>query len=186
MKYIDHASCQGRVPIGLSSVLFCNGIENMPFEAMRQGGKNNLILDGDGTVGRHGDARVDPLAIGALIRARQQGYVTNVAYVSNNPDKDLAEIRAEQLGIIPELTLTPNTLRHRKPGRYMIELALKRLDQPPSSVVGVGDGLTDLYAYYTAGIDGVHVHKFGHQEARGYPGRPTIRWFVLAALHRVI
>jgi|AntRauTorckE6833_2_1112554.scaffolds.fasta_scaffold00077_19 predicted HAD superfamily phosphohydrolase YqeG len=186
MKYRNHASCQGKISIGSSSVLFCNGIENMPFEAMHQGGKNSLILDGDGTVGRHSDARVDTSAIEALNQAREQGHITNVAYVSNNPDKDLADIRAKQLGITPELTLTPDTLRHRKPGQYMIRLALKRLDADPTSVVGVGDGLTDLHAYYTAGLDSVHVHKFGHQEARGYVGRPTIRRFVLGALHKAL
>lgn len=132
-----------------------------------------LIIDGDNTVFPHDEELAPASTTQKLHDIREQGYVEEIALVSNNPDLDLAKSRAT--AIKADTVAVPASITDMKPGSTLVRQAIKERGARPEVTIGVGDGVTDYLAYLKTGIPTAIVDGYGPQDARGYPMRSAIR-----------
>lgn len=143
---------------------------------------SGFILDADATIFRHDDLEAYPDGWAFLNKLGSFGI--RYAFVSNNPNEELARLRSEKLDLPPELYIFPNRIRDFKPSPVMVKQALGALCIGPEDSIGVADGITDAIAYRLAGVKDVKLVIRDPLEAKGYPGRPKVRqaWYQKAGI----
>lgn len=157
------------------SIAFTPTIEQIPFGHIRENqSAATLMLDCDGTIARHNDPEIDPIANDTLLQAFSEGVISKLVLISNN-SKQLTERRARNLHVDPDALYTPSRLFDIKPSPRMIKRAMDYCGVEQSDVLAIGDGITDAIAYTRAGVDSVIVHPYDTCEARGYPFRSSVR-----------
>ena len=151
-----------------------NTVEALNFQQHHEElGVRLLIIDGDNTIFPHGEEAAPVSTAQKLHDIREQGYVEEIALVSNNPDLDLARSRGEAIDV--DTVAVPTSITDMKPGSALINRAITERGARPEISIGVGDGVTDYLAYLRAGIPTALVDGYGPQDARGYPMRSTLR-----------
>ncbi len=158
------------------SVSFSSSIEDIPFESILESKKNAmLVLDCDGTIARHDDPEIDPLANQAIFDEFSRGLISSLVLISNNRNESLMRARARNMLVPPDTLYMPRKYSEIKPRPYMILQAMYDHAKLPQQSVAVGDGITDAIAYGMAGIRSIIVQPYGVDEARGYPFRSMVR-----------
>jgi HAD superfamily hydrolase (TIGR01662 family) len=141
--------------------------------AERVQGYDCVIFDCDSTLFPHGRAEPHKQGFQLVRQLQQQGV--RVVMASNNHGADLMQQRAEVLGLDADHCYIATSAMEKKPLPTMIDRIVDDFDLLPSQVAAVGDGLTDMIAYWRAGVLPVLIQPYPPGDARGIAGRALLR-----------
>lgn len=141
-----------------------------------QQGIRLIVSDVDSTLTDGHEGSVCPDALRMMQGVHEAGL--RMALVTNNTDKVYVAGVAEKLEVAPELTFTPESLLDHKPSPAMASRAIQRAGVPKEEVLSIGDGVTDIVAFFAAGVRRNRIVLPRPEEVGGYPLRSELRSIV--------
>ncbi|MBI1863560.1 HAD hydrolase-like protein, partial [Candidatus Microgenomates bacterium] len=152
-----------------------HSVLDIDFQKWHERNVDTWFFDAEGTFTEHDHLDPDSDIVRHVKSAREQGFIQNIAVVSNKRPKDDTSYQklawwAHEIGA--DIVFTPLDKGDRKPSSRMMLKAMHYFGADPSQCAAVDDKFTaGILAANRAGIPSVKVDRFGKEDL------PVDKWF---------